>query len=116
MLSFLFFEKIFNYLWKSFAKLFQKFREMIENLAKISRKSTIFCKRKGDMSDLRIFIFLKFVRFGDNFGLLFIFAMSVLPNLYFKNKDDLLHVRGNMRVCLLLFIHKHNQRCCFYLS
>ena len=55
------------------------------------------------MSDLRIVIFLKFVRFGANFGLFFIFAMSVLPNLYFKNKDDLLYVRGNMRVCLLLF-------------
>ena len=56
------------------------------------------------MSDLRMVIFLKFVRFGANFGLLFIFAMSVLPNRYFENKDDSLHVRGNMRVCLLLFI------------
>ena len=49
------------------------------------------------MSDLRMVIFLKFVRFGANFGLLFIFAMSVLPNRYFENKDDSLHVRGNMR-------------------
>ena len=54
------------------------------------------------MFDLRSAIFLKFVRFGANFGLLFIFAMSVLPNRYFENKDDSLHVRGNMRVCMLL--------------
>ena len=55
------------------------------------------------MSDLRMVIFLKFVRFGANFGLLFIFAMSVLSNRFFENKDDSLHVRGNMRVCLFLF-------------
>ena len=62
------------------------------------------------MFDPRSVIFLKFVRFGANFGLLFIFAMSVLPNRYFENKDDSLHVRGKMRVCLLLFSCVYNQR------
>ena len=55
------------------------------------------------MSDLRMVIFLKFVRFGANFGLLFIFAMSVMSNPYFENKDDSLHVLGNMSVCYYLW-------------
>ena len=73
-------------------------------------------QRKGDMSDLRSVIFLKFVRFGANYVSLFTFAMSVLPNRYLENKDVSLQVRGNLRVCLLLLICEYNQHCCFYLS
>ena len=48
--------------------------------------------RKGDMFDLRIvtYIFLKFVSFGANFRLLFIFAIS-MPNRYFVSRIKTIH-------------------------